>query len=71
MRILTKNSVTFEKWDGNWGWKNLILWGFTEKFDFYGENVHEKTKKGRIALKEGEGWYPNAHYRYKKLKPKY
>ena len=29
--ILTKNLVTFKRWDGG---KNEKLWGFTEKSDF-------------------------------------
>ena len=38
--ILTKNLVTFKRWDGG-EWNVLMLWGFPEKSDFQVE-VHEK-----------------------------
>ena len=31
---LTKNSVTFKRWDGVRDEKFLALWGFTKKSDF-------------------------------------
>ena len=33
--ILTKNLVTFKRWDGVKGWKILILWVFTERTERY------------------------------------
>ena len=32
--ILTKNLVTFKRWDGVKDENFVILWGFTEKFNF-------------------------------------
>ena len=34
--ILTKNLVTFKRWDGGNDEKIWLLWGFTEESDFKG-----------------------------------
>ena len=41
--ILTKNLVTFKRWDGVEDEKLLTVWGFTEKSDFYG-SVHKNQQ---------------------------
>ena len=77
-KILTKNSVTFKRWDGVkdeklWAsLKNSIFRGGHEKPIYRGENCLQQGLgqftglRGGLAKKKGwfwEGdWYPSAHY---------
>ena len=48
--ILTKNLVTFERWDG----VNDEKLQFTEKFNFQKEGLTKNYYSGSIALKRGD-----------------
>lgn len=51
-KILDNNLVTFKRQDVGLRMKNLILWVFTEKFNFLRE-VHEKSVYREVLLKKG------------------
>ena len=52
--ILAKNLVIYKKVGRGGGWEILILWGFTEKFQFLGRGVHKKTiSMGDLPKKGG------------------
>ena len=75
MRILTKNLVTFKRWDGVWGYKNCNIMGawavirFKRGLGQLADLVGGLVKKNEVCF-WGQ-WHPNVHYRYKKQRPKY